>query len=190
MADEPTELLSTGDLCRMFKVNRVTVSDWVNTGKLPAFKTLGGHLRFRRTELTRFLKEKGVPVPPELSPSVPRILIADDEPSILKTLSRRIHARHPAVEIDTAGNGVDAILKIGEKVPDILILDMVMPKMDGAEVIRRLRENSGSSGIKILGISGYPKDEAEVLKAGADAFFRKGSDLSDLLDALHAFLMR
>ena len=187
MADEEsTEVLSTGDLCRMFKVNRVTVNDWVAAEKLPEFKTLGGHLRFRRGELARFLKERGVPLPPELKSAVTRILIVDDEPSILNTLSRRIRARHPAAVVDTADNGVDAILKIGAKFPDILILDLIMPKMDGMEVIRRLHANPHAADIKILAMSGYTRDAAEVLKAGAHAFFRKGSDLADLLAALAA----
>ena len=74
MAEE-AELLSTRDICRMFKVNRVTVADWVHTGKIPAIKTLGGHARFRREEVARMLRNQHFPVPPELQSRVPPLPI-------------------------------------------------------------------------------------------------------------------
>ncbi len=185
---EESDLLSTGDICRMFKVNRVTVADWVNSGRLPAIKTLGGHSRFHRETILEFLRANSLPIPRELQPESPLILIVDDEPSILKTLPRRILARYSSVRVDIADNGVDALLKIGHEIPQAMILDLLMPKMDGMDVIHRLKSEPTYAGIKILAMSGYVKDEMAVLKAGADAFFQKGSNLKDLIDILPDYL--
>ncbi|MBI4178034.1 response regulator [bacterium] len=187
MTDE-TELLSTKDVCRIFRVNRVTVADWANSGRLPSIKTLGGHSRFRKEEIVDFLRTNRLPIPPELQPDRPLILLADDEPSILKTFPRRILARYPGARVDTADNGVEALLKIGREVPGLILLDLLMPKMDGIEVIHRLKSEPTYAGIKILAISGYVKDEKAVLKAGADAFFQKGSDLKGLIESLQEYL--
>ena len=187
MAEE-SRLLSTGDVCRIFEVNRVTVADWVNSGRLPAIKTLGGHSRFRREDILGFLKTNLLPVPRELQPECPLILVVDDEPSILKSLPRRILARYPAARVDTADNGVDALLKIGREIPGLVILDLLMPRMDGIEVIHRLKSEPMYAGIRILAISGYVKDEKAVLKAGAAAFFQKGSNLKELIDVLPEYL--
>ncbi len=187
MAKE-SKLLSTKDITEMFKVNRVTVAEWVNSGKLPAIKTLGGHSRVRREDLVQFLRKSGLPIPDELHADRPKILVVDDEPSILKTLPRLIWARYPHVQIDTADNGVDALLKIGQSTPDILILDMLMPRMDGVEVIQRLKNESAYAGVKIIVMSGYVKDEQAILKAGADAFFQKGSTLKELIEFVSQYL--
>ncbi len=187
-SESAADLLSTGDLCRMFKVNRVTVAEWVNSGRMPAIKTLGGHSRFRRGDILEFLTANRLPIPRELQPESPLILVVDDEPSILKTLPRRILARYPSVRVDTADNGVEALLKIGREIPGLVILDLLMPKMDGVEVIHRLKSEPTYAGIKILAVSGYVKDEKAVLKAGADAFFQKGSNLRELIDGLPEYL--
>lgn len=183
-----SKLLSTKDITEMFQVNRVTVAEWVNSGKLPAIKTLGGHSRVRREDLVQFLKDHGLPIPDGLHAGRPKILVVDDEPSILNTLPRRIQARYPDVQIDTADNGVAAVLKIGQSTPDILILDMLMPKMDGVEVIYRLKKEPAYAGIKIIAMSGYIRDEQAILKAGANAFFQKGSALKELIEAVAQYL--
>lgn len=188
MTDDESRLLSTGDISRMFDVNRVTVAEWVNSGKLPAIKTLGGHSRFRPSEIVQLLMDGGLPIPDELRSSRPGILIVDDEIAILNTLSRRIESGYPNADVETASNGITALLKIGHAAPEAVILDLVMPKMDGIEVIRRIKAEPRHMRIKILAMSGFVKDEAIVMKAGADAFFPKGTNQKELIDALPEFL--
>ncbi|MBI4178768.1 response regulator [bacterium] len=172
----------------MFKVNRATVAAWVKSGKIPAIKTFGGHARFHRGDVLNTIHAGQLPIPRELQPEHPLILIIDDHPSILKSLSRLIVTRYPAIRVDTAGNGVDALLKIGRDIPHVVILDLLMPKMDGVEVIRRLKSEPIYAGIRILAMSGYVKDEKAILKAGADAFFEKGARLKELLDLLPTYI--
>lgn len=180
--------LTTKDIIEIFNVTRVTVAGWVNSGKLAAIKTLGGHSRFRRDDILQLLNDRHIPIPQSLQTDSPLFLIVDDEPSILKTLPRRILALYPSVRVDTADNGVEGLLKIGHEPPAVVILDLHMPKMDGIEVIRRIKAESAYAGIRIFAISGYVKDEKAVLKAGADAFYRKGTNLKELLDALAPFV--
>lgn len=185
---EEGELLSTKDIIAIFDVSRVTVADWVKSGRLPSFKTLGGHNRFRREDIVALLKTQQIPIPLSLQPNRPLILVIDDEPSILKTLPRRIQAQYPAARVDTADNGVEGLVKIGREIPAAIILDLLMPKMNGLEVIRWLKSDPGCANIRILAVSGYVKDEKAILKAGADAFFQKGTNLKELLDALERYV--
>lgn len=188
MQSPDSDMMTTKDISRIFKVNRATVADWVNSGKIPAIKTFGGHSRFLRRNILNLIHAKGLPIPDGLQPEHPLILIIDDSPSILKTLSRRILARYPSAKIGTANNGVDALLKIGHQIPQAVILDLLMPKMDGVEVIRQLKAEPIYAGIRILAMSGFVKDEQAVLKAGADAFFQKGSNLKELINRLPEFI--
>ena len=188
MERQNSDLLATRDISRIFRVNRATVAGWVNSGKIPAIRTFGGHSRFRREDILNFIQANRLPVPRELQPERPLILIIDDHPSILKYLSRRILARYPSVRVETAGDGVDALLKIGREIPQVVILDLLMPKMDGVEVIRRLKSEPVYAGIKILAMSGFVKDEKAVLNTGANAFFRKGTNLKDLINKLSIYI--
>ncbi len=80
------------------------------------------------------------------------------------------------------------MLKIGHQIPDAVILDLLMPKMDGVEVIRRLKAEPIYAGIRILAMSGFVKDEQAILKAGADVFFQKGSNLKEMISGLPEFI--
>lgn len=180
--------LTTKDISRIFKVNRATVAEWVNSGKIPAMKTCGGHSRFRREDILNIFNAKHLPVPEELQRQYPLILIIDDHPSILEMLPRRILAQYPTVRVDIANNSVDGLIKIGHEIPQVVILDLLMPKMDGIEVIHRLKSNPTHAGIRIIAMSGFVKDEKDVLKSGADAYFQKKAGLKELINALPEYI--
>ncbi|HET8610569.1 MAG TPA: response regulator [Burkholderiales bacterium] len=125
------------------------------------------------------------------SPAVaPRILIADDEPPIL--LSLQFLMRDAGYEVDTARDGEEALHRISVFRPHLLILDVMLPQIDGFEVCRRVRACSRSAGTRIIMLTARGRD-ADVqtgLAAGADAYLTKPFGTRELLDKTAALLGR
>jgi len=166
---------TTFEISQICGVNPTTVQNWVKGKKLRAFQTPGGHRRVRREDLVAFLKEFGMPLPADLSQDPPMVLIVDDETDILDMLEDLLKSGEVGVKVAKAQNGVDALLMIGETKPDLLILDLMLPGMNGFEVCRKLKSSSGTRGIKIVAISGdhNPAIRERIMAAGADMFFTK-----------------
>jgi excisionase family DNA binding protein len=166
---------TTFEISQICGVNPTTVQNWVKGKKLHAFQTPGGHRRVHREDLVAFLKEFGMPIPAELSQNSPLILIVDDEIDILDMLEALMGTGDEEIKVEKATNGVEALLMIGETKPDLLILDIMIPGMNGLDVCRKLKASPATLNIKIVAISGDhdPAVRDRVLGAGADCFFTK-----------------
>jgi excisionase family DNA binding protein len=172
---------TTFEISQICGVNPTTVQNWVKGKKLRAFKTPGGHRRVRREDLISFLKKFGMPMPADLNQGPPLIMIVDDESHILDLLEELMKSGDEEVNITRAASGVEALLMIGECKPDLLILDIMMPGMNGYEVCQRLKSGPSTENIKIVAISGdhsAPVRE-RILNSGADLFFAKPLKMSD-----------
>ena len=127
---------TTFEISQICGVNPTTVQNWVKSRKLKAFKTPGGHRRVRREDLIQFMKEFDMPFPEGFVPTPPRVMIVDDEIDILDMLEDLLKSGEGAIEVSRAQSGVAALLMIGEYKPDLLIVDMMMPGMNGIEIGR------------------------------------------------------
>lgn len=165
-----------GQICG---VNPTTVQNWIKENKLRAFQTPGGHRRVQSEDLIAFLKKFGMPIPPELDQKAPLILIVDDETDILDMIGDLMQSEDRDVEVAKAQSGVEALLMIGERKPDLLILDLKMPGMDGYEVCHKLKSSPGTRNIRIVAISGDHSKAVEerIMETGADLFFTKPLDI-------------
>ncbi len=116
-----------------------------------------------------------------------RILIADDDPQILRALRVTLRAR--GYEIFTADDGAQALEMAAENHPDLVVLDLGMPKLDGVEVIQGLR---GWTQIPILVVSGRTDaaDKVDALDAGADDYVTKPFAIDELLARIRALTRR
>ena len=170
---------TTFKISRICGVNPTTVQNWVKENKLKAFQTPGGHRRVQREDLVAFLDKFGIPVPPELVQKPPLILIVDDEVDILDMIEDLMQSAETDVEVAKAQSGIEALLMIGERKPELLILDLKMPGMNGYEVCRKLKSNSGTRNIRIVAISGDHSSivKEQIMDAGADLFFTKPIDV-------------
>ena len=170
---------TTFEISQICEVNPTTVQNWVKEKKLKAYLTPGGHRRIRRENLIAFMKEFGMPLPAELKEGPPSVLIVDDEPGVLEMLSQLMLSGSEPLEVRQAASGVEALLMIGENKPDLLVLDIMMPGMDGNEVCRKLKSSPATRTIKIVAITGNSeaKVRERILRAGVDLFFAKPLDV-------------
>ena len=116
-----------------------------------------------------------------------RVLVVDDEPQILRALRVNLHARQHAVT--TAGSGAEALAAAAAQLPDIVVLDLGLPDMDGVTVIRELRSWTSVPIIVLSGRSGS-QDKVEALDAGADDYVTKPFGIDELLARLRAVSRR
>ena len=115
------------------------------------------------------------------------ILIVDDEPSILRFVGAGLRAE--GFEITEAADGEQAVQAVEESSPDLVLLDIRMPKMDGFEVCRRVRESSHVPIIMLSALSD-PMDKVKSLNMGADDYLVKPFGINELLARIKAVLQR
>jgi excisionase family DNA binding protein len=182
---------STSEIAEMLEVNRYTVSLWIDHGEMKAMITPGGHKKVSRDEVIRFIKIRGGVVPEELqTEKEKKIFIIDDEQDVSRFLSKCINLVYTGIKSEIFNNPVPALMEIGKSMPDMVILDIFMPDMDGINVCRMIREQKESENIKIIAMSG--KQERSLTKraieAGADEFYFKLSPIEELMRAISKHL--
>jgi excisionase family DNA binding protein len=185
--DKPT-FITTSKAARICGVARTTISKWVDEGALKAFVTPGGHRKVREEDLRDFLKKNGRR-PSVDSNTKKRILIVDDNPDDIRLLEAAFLPASDKYEVHSANGGFQAIYKIGEVKPHIVILDLIMPDMDGFEVCKSIKNNPETEDIKVIVVTAY-HDKAkkqEAYRCGADAVFRKPIDLKKLVRKILEF---
>jgi excisionase family DNA binding protein len=169
---------TTFQIAKICSVTIPTVISWIEQGKLPAYKTLGGHRRVKKEDLIAFLKENNIPLDRELE-SKYRILVVDDEKNVIESVIAMLENLGVDLEIDTASDGFEAGMKIIQFPPDLVILDAIMPGADGDRVVQLIRNTKPLKNIKILVFTGYPAEGEKLLKLGADKLIEKFSKESD-----------
>jgi excisionase family DNA binding protein len=175
----PRPALTSGQAAAHCQVSTPTLKSWVREGRLHAFRTPGGHVRIAVEDFQRFLRKHRMPAYP-IAPAPAGVLIVDDEPQMVDMLVDFLTPHPRGFKIETATDGYEALIKLGSFRPALVILDVMMPKLDGIEVCRHLKTNAETREIKILGITGYPTMAPELLVAGADACLTKPLALDSL----------
>ena len=149
---------------------------------------MGGHYRIRRSALNEFIDRTNGMRHRSDVPFKPRILVVDDDKSIQKYLDRMLTGG--GYDVRTCSDGFEAGLWVMKFQPQLLILDLFMPAMDGFHVCRTLQSDPDTSRIHILAVSGYPSREniRKAHEAGAEAFLAKPLDMQELLNRIDSML--
>lgn len=165
------DVLSTREAAERLGVALRTVQLWVESGVLPAWKTVGGHRRISRVAVERLIAARsaalagdGAQVPQEPQPPgrMPRLrlMVVEDEPGQLGLFKMMIGSWDFAVDLDAAADGFEALLRMGQHCPDLLITDLVMPGMDGFRMIASLRQvGQAYGGMDIVVVTALSADE-------------------------------
>jgi len=155
---------STADVARRLGVSTPTVQRWVDQGYLKAWKTVGGHRRIDAASAEAFFAGHGLPPVEEPAPQPLSALVVDDNPDDRDVVCALIESVLPGARVATAENGFQALVAIGQSVPDLLVVDIVMPNMSGIEMLRQL-STLGVRPAVIVAVSSL--GAREVAKLGA-----------------------
>ena len=177
------EWLTLGEAARYLGVAQSTIRKWSDTGRVRAFYTPGRHRRYRRDDLDAFLQSSG-PGPSE----GPLVLIVDDDPGLRSLVRASLELEGYSVR--EAGSAEEGLAVLEEKLPDLILLDVMMPQVDGWEMLQRVQEQHGAGAIPVLMFSGKVDERAAVEAAsrGARGFIGKPFDPQQLIESAKAML--
>jgi excisionase family DNA binding protein len=170
--------LTLGQAAKYLGVAQSTIRKWSDSGRVPAFYTPGGHRRYRRGDLDAFLERSG----PGRGRSGPLVLVVDDDPGVRQLVRANLEAEGYAVR--EAGSADEGLASLEEEPPDLLLLDVMMPEVDGWEMLRRVQERFGVGAVPVLVFSGTVEERAvaDATARGARGFLGKPFDLQQLID--------
>lgn len=134
---------STLEAAQRLGVSIQTVQRWVDLGELRAWKTVGGHRRIETASVDEFLRDRQASLTrvtgdTSLNPRFRTVLVVDDDPGDRDLMALLVTAALPSATVSTASNGFEALLAIGQATPDVLITDVMMPHMNGFEMLNHL----------------------------------------------------
>jgi len=170
-------VFTTFEAAKLCHVSPLSIINWVNAGRLPAFRTPGGHRRIRKEDLVRFMRDNGIPIPDALREGSgrPKVLVVDDDAGIREVVAEHMATRSESYEVMTAADGFEAGRLVATFRPDVVLLDLRMPGMDGFQVSRAIKADPVSAGTVVIAMTGYftPETEARILECGAIRCFAK-----------------
>jgi excisionase family DNA binding protein len=189
---------TTSQVARYCEVSNDGVLKWIKARKLKAFATPGGHYRISAEDFREFLLLYAFPIQesffgtPAEAASVKRVLVVDDEPDQRRLLLRLLRKIDSTWLLDAAKDGYEAGIKIGMMRPDLVVLDLMMPRVDGLSLCRSIRSNPGTRSVRVLVITGDPDEETRerALEAGADRCVSKPIGLDRLRQEVSRLLRR
>ncbi len=187
------KFFTTGDIARIFGVSRISAYKWVTNGKIKAFKIPGGRYKITKGDLVDFIRKSGMDnrLAGDLADEEVRILIVDDEKLIIQAVRDYMETSNPSYIISSAADGFEAGRMLTKVNPDLVILDLFMPGINGFSLCRNIRNDPNTKHIKIIAITGYPTEEnvRKVTESGANAVLPKPFDMTEL-DRLIKKLLR
>ena len=180
-ASEP-DWLTLGQAAKFLGVAQSTIRKWSDQGRVPAFYTPGGHRRYRRSDLETFLDRSG----PGGHGGGPLVLVVDDDPRLREFI--RVNLEMEGYAVREAESAEEALSAIEDQAPDLVLLDVVMPGIDGWQMLQRMQERHGS--IPVIMFSGKVDERslAEAADRGARGFIGKPFDPQQLIERAKALV--
>jgi excisionase family DNA binding protein len=175
--------LTLGQAAKFLGVAQSTIRKWSDQGRVPAFYTPGGHRRYRRRDLEQFLERSG----PGGRETGPLVLIVDDDDRMREFV--RVNLEMEGYSVIEAANAEEGLAAVEDQAPDLILLDVMMPNVDGWEMLRRIQERHGVGSIPVIMFSGKV-DEADVTARGAQGFIGKPFDPTQLIESTKQLLPR
>lgn len=181
LADQGTDWLTLGQAAAFLGAAQSTVRKWADGGRLAAFYTPGGHRRFRRGDLEAFLAA------PRGGPAARfGVLVVDDDAGLREFI--RVNLEREGYSVREATSAEEGLRALEEQPPDLILLDVKMPRVDGWEMLRAVQERHGVEAIPVIMYSGKVDEADEATKRGARAFIGKPFDPVQLLEATKQLL--
>ena len=187
--DKMKDLFTTGEAADVCKVSQQTIIRCFDAGRLEGFRVPGSKFRrIPRQSLIKFMKDNNIPLD-AVDSGKRKVLIVDDDAEIVELLVD-VLTRDGRFETKTASSGYEAGIATQRFRPEVILLDYMLPDVNGNVVCQTIRKNPEFENIKIIIVSGVVKqDEIEqLLKSGAEDFIRKPFDVAELTGKITAVL--
>lgn len=177
--------LTPNQVAELLMVSPTAIRLWADKGDLKALSTPGGHRRFLPSDVDHFAKKRGLTLNNGQSRFL-RILIVDDDAQLSRYLVTLLEGLEDKVVIETASDGFAAGLKVIDFKPHILLLDIMMPYMNGIQLCLRLKKEPSTKAIRVIAMTGFPSPDNidGIINAGAEACLTKPIDEKILLEQL------
>ncbi len=174
--------LTPNEAARLLMVSPATLQQWAENGWIKSHNTSDGQYRFLYHDLEYFAHERGLTLAHDDDNRI-RILIVDDDFQLSGYLRELLSGLNHHIEVETANDGFDANGKIQTWQPHILLLDLMMPGLNGFDVCHQLKSNPATQATRIITMTGYhtPENVERILSAGAEACMAKPLDTDTLL---------
>jgi excisionase family DNA binding protein len=179
--DGGADWLTLGQAARYLGVAQSTIRKWSDQGRLSAFYTPGGHRRYRLRDLEAFVAGSAGGATASRSRSAPLVLIVDDDPRIREFV--RVNLEMDGFAVREAGSADEGLAALEDEPPDLILLDVMMPKVDGWEMLQRVRERHGVDSIQVIMFSGQVEHDVsnQAEAGGAQAYVGKPFNPQDLV---------
>ena len=182
-------VFTTGEAAKICKVSQQTIIRCFDNGQLKGFRVPGSRFRrIPRDMLYKFMKDNGIPTD-ALESGKRKVLLVDDDAELVELMTKVLE-EDGRFEVRVAGNGFDAGMMVKEYHPDLIVLDVMLPDINGKEVCHRVRSDTNLEDVRILCISGMIEEDKvhELRLSGADDFLHKPFDIEELIDHMCALL--
>lgn len=182
LSNSETAVLTPTEAAKHLGVSPITLRKWSEKGLIQSITTLGGHRRYPVSEVERLRQGQNNAVQ-----NTTKIMIVDDDLFLSKILQEFLLNLEIQIKVEIANDGFEAGRKFAIFKPDIILLDLKMPGMDGFEVCRRIKNEPANSKTRVIAMTGYPSQEniSRILSEGAEACLSKPVEHSELLAALN-----
>jgi excisionase family DNA binding protein len=183
------ELFTTGEAADICRVSQQTIIRCFDSGRLEGFRVPGSRFRrIPRNSLMKFMKENAIPLD-GMESGKKKVLIVDDDAEIVDLLVE-VLTRDGRFDVKTATSGYEAGIRTQQFRPDCILLDYMLPDVNGNVVCHTIRRNPEFENIKIIIVSGVIKQDEidQLLKSGAQDFIKKPFEINDLINRTCAAL--
>jgi excisionase family DNA binding protein len=178
-------VFTTGEAAKICKVSQQTIIRCFDSGQLKGFRVPGSRFRrIPRDQLFVFMRDNGIPTD-ALESGKRKVLIVDDDLELVELIVDVLD-RDGRFETRTVNNGFDAGMMVKEYHPDLIVLDIMLPDINGKEVCQRVRSDKAMDDVRIICISGMVEDDkiSELRDAGANDFMHKPFEIEKLVDRM------
>ncbi|HWY87167.1 MAG TPA: response regulator [Gemmataceae bacterium] len=178
-------VFTTGEAAKICKVSQQTIIRCFDNGQLKGFRVPGSRFRrIPREMLYKFMKDNGIPTD-ALESGKRKVLLVDDDVELVELMTKVLE-EDGRFEVRVATTGFDAGMMVKEYRPDLIVLDVMLPDINGKEVCHRVRADNTLEDVRILCISGMiEEDKIQDLRlSGADDFLHKPFEIEELIDRM------
>jgi excisionase family DNA binding protein len=182
-------VFTTGEAAKICKVSQQTIIRCFDNGQLKGFRVPGSKFRrIPREALYKFMKDNSIPTD-ALESGKRKVLLVDDDAELVELMSKVLE-EDGRFEVRIASNGFDAGMMVKEYRPDLIVLDVMLPDINGKEVCHRVRADSSLEDVRILCISGMIEEDKiqELRLSGADDFLHKPFEIEYLIERMCGLL--